>query len=63
MKNVMEKRPHYNELEFSCVGDFNPKMRALHESTGAKFAKRYITYRKLFDDTKSKRSSIISVDT
>ncbi len=63
MKDIMEKRPHYNELELSWVGDFNPKMRALHESTGAKFAKRHITYRKLFDDTKSKRSSIISVDT
>ena len=63
MKNIMDKRPHYNELELSWVGDFNPKMQALHESTGSKFAKRHITYRKLFDDTKSKRSSIISVDT
>ena len=63
MKEVMEKLPHYNELELSWVGDFNPKMQALHESTGSKFAKRHITYRKLFDDTKSKRSSIISVDT
>jgi len=63
MKNIMEKRPHYNELELSWVGDYNPKMQALHKSTGSKFAKRHITYRKLFDDSESKRSSIISLDT
>jgi len=62
LKDIMDKRPHYNEFELSWVGDYNPKMQALHKSTGSKFAKRHITYRKLFDDSESKRSSIISLD-
>jgi hypothetical protein len=46
------------------VGDFNPKMRALHESVGATFAKRHVTYRKIFaDDAEFQRSTIIPVDT
>jgi hypothetical protein len=41
--------PQYKELEFSWVGDFNPPMRKLWESVGAESAKKYITYRYLFD--------------
>jgi len=64
LQQLMDVRPHYTELELSWVGDFNPKMRALHESVGAKFAKRHITYRKLFNDnSKYHRSTIIPVDT
>jgi hypothetical protein len=64
LNEVMKKKPQYTELELSWVGDFNPKMRALHESVGAVFAKRHITYRKLFSDRSSEqRSSIIPVDT
>lgn len=64
MNEVMKHNPEYNELELSWVGDFNPKMRALHESVGSSFAKRHITYRKLFSDqTQFQRSTIIPVDT
>ncbi len=55
---------HYKEVELSWVGDFNPKMRALHDATGAYLAKVHYTYRCLFSDTKGfKRSTIIARDT
>jgi hypothetical protein len=38
----------YTELELSWVGDFNDKMLAIHEATGAKFAKKHLTMRKAF---------------
>jgi len=38
----------YKELELSWVGDFNTKMIALHEATGATFSKKHITYRYIF---------------
>ncbi len=64
LNEKMKKKPHITELELSWVGDFNPKMRALHESVGAVFAKRHITYRKLFfSDENFQRSTIIPVDT
>ncbi len=64
MDKVMKKKPHYTEIELSWVGDFNPKMKALHEAVGGKFAKRHITYRKLFSNKKlKKRSKVIPVDT
>lgn len=60
----VQKTNHYKEVELSWVGDFNPKMRALHESTGATLGKKHITYRCLFTDTKEfKRSTIIARDT
>ena len=60
----MKRKQHITEVELSWVGDFNPKMRALHESVGAVFGKRHITYRKLFSGSlKSQRSSVIPVDT
>ena len=63
-KKEVEKTKHYKEVELSWVGDFNPKMRALHESTGATLGKTHITYRCLFTDTKAfERSTIIAVDT
>ena len=46
---VMERKPQYNEIEFSWVGDFNPKMRKIFMSVGCVSAKHYITYRYLFD--------------
>ncbi len=51
MQKVMEKPQfkHYKEIELSWVGDFNPKMQALHEAVGARFGKRHLTYRFLFD--------------
>jgi len=38
----------YEELEMSWVGDFNDKMLAIHEATGATFGKRHLTLRKTF---------------
>ncbi len=56
--------PQYREVELSWVGDFNPKMRALHESLGATLGKTHYTYRRLFDPEKdAKRSAIIARDT
>jgi hypothetical protein len=46
---VMKRKPHYTEIEFSWVGDFNPKMRKIFLSVGSVSAKHYITYRYLFD--------------
>jgi hypothetical protein len=67
LREVFEKDPayaHYTEFELSWVGDFNPKMRALHESVGAVFGKKHYTYRKMFSDTADfQRSVIIPVDT
>jgi len=38
----------YVELELSWVGDFNEKMIAIHQATGATFGKRHLTMRKSF---------------
>jgi GNAT superfamily N-acetyltransferase len=46
------KKPHYTEIELSWVGDFNPKMRRTFVNTGGYPAKKYITYRYLFDRKK-----------
>lgn len=46
---ALEKKPQYQEAEFSWVADFNPPMRKIFESAGALPAKEYITYRYMFD--------------
>lgn len=62
MDMVMKKKPHYDTIEMSWVGDFNTKMRALHEAVGGHFAMRHYTLRKLFDESKeAKRSTIIEM--
>ena len=53
--SVFKKKPHYTEIEFSWVGDFNPKMRKIFISVGSVPVKNYITYRYLFDRTKEYR--------
>jgi hypothetical protein len=64
MDSVMKKNLQYNEVELSWVGDFNPKMRMLHEAVGGVFSKRHITYRKYFNEEPATgRSTIIPVDT
>ena len=64
MDKVMKNNPQYTEIELSWVGDFNPKMRALHDAVGGKFSKRHITYRKYFKQIPGEgRSTIIPVDT
>ena len=50
--DVFKRKPHYTEIEFSWVADFNPKMRKIFISVGSVPAKNYITYRYLFDRTK-----------
>ncbi len=64
MNEVMKKHRQYTEIELSWVGDFNPKMRMLHESVGADFSKKHITYRKYFDQKPGiGRSTIIPLNT
>ncbi len=45
LKQAVDKRPHYKQVELSWVGDFNPKMIALYKATGAYHAKTHHTYR------------------
>ena len=64
MDKVMKQKPQYTEIELSWVGDFNPKMRMLHEAVGGVFSKRHVTYRKYFvDKPGTGRSTIIPVNT
>lgn len=48
LKEYVLPKNQYDELELSWVGDFNDKMLAIHEATGATFGKRHLTMRKLF---------------
>ena len=52
LQQVFKRKTHYEEIEFSWVGDFNPKMRKIFTSVGSKSVKHYITYRYLFDRKK-----------
>jgi hypothetical protein len=52
LSEAFSRKPHYHEIEFSWVGDFNPKMRKIFVSVGSVSAKNYITYRYLFDRTR-----------
>ncbi|MCF8367781.1 MAG: hypothetical protein K9G76_01975 [Bacteroidales bacterium] len=58
---LIKRRPHYNEIEISWVGDFNSKMQATLEAMGANPGKIHVTYRKLFDEKKGfkKASKIV----
>ncbi|MDR1973384.1 MAG: hypothetical protein LBQ31_01780 [Bacteroidales bacterium] len=64
LEEVMKKRPWIEAIELSWVGDFNPKMRAVHEGVGADFYQRHYTYRYIFDSSRAfERSSTIAIDT
>jgi GNAT superfamily N-acetyltransferase len=52
LRKAFDRKPHYTEIEFSWVGDFNPKMRKIFISVGSEPVKNYKTYRYLFDRTK-----------
>jgi len=52
VRKAFEKKPHYTEVEFSWVADFNPKMRKIFISVGSVPVKNYVTYRYLFDRSK-----------
>jgi hypothetical protein len=57
---LMKKKPQYTEVELSWAGDFNPKIIAVYEATGAKRAKTHYTMRYLFDrSVPFKRAPII----
>jgi GNAT superfamily N-acetyltransferase len=59
LEKVFMQMPHYTELEFSFVADYNPPMRKLWLAVGAEPAKHYITYRYLFNrNAKFKRYPI-----
>lgn len=53
-EQIMKKKSHrhYTELELSWAGDFNPKIIAIYEATGAKRAKTHYTMRYMFDRSK-----------
>lgn len=53
-EQIMKKKTHrhYKEIELSWAGDFNPKIIAIYEATGAKRAKTHYTMRYMFDRTK-----------
>ena len=34
LSKVLERKPHYQEAEFSWVADFNPRMRKIFVSVG-----------------------------
>jgi hypothetical protein len=55
LSDVFRKKPHYREIEFSWVADFNPGMRKIFVAVGCTPAKDYITYRHLFDRKKEFR--------
>jgi hypothetical protein len=48
LKEYVYPLNQYFELELSWVGDFNDKMLAIHEATGATFGKRHLTMRYIF---------------
>lgn len=52
LTKVLRNKPHYTEVEFSWVADFNPRMRKIFVAVGSEPAKNYITYRYLFDRSK-----------
>lgn len=49
LKGVMERKPHYKEVELSWVGDFNPKMISLYKAVGGEHVKTHHTYRYMID--------------
>jgi hypothetical protein len=49
---VVVPKKRWDELELTWVASFNPRMVKTCEILGGKIAKRHITYRKLFDETK-----------
>lgn len=44
--NAGQKKRRYERIELAWVGDFNPKMIAIHNSMGAVNGKKHATYRK-----------------
>ena len=58
--NVMKARARYEDYEMQWIGDFNPKMINIAESTGSHRSRTLATYRYLFDREKEfKRHPIL----
>jgi hypothetical protein len=53
LQEMFKRKSHYTEIEFSWVGDFNPKMKKIFLSVGSVPVKSYKTYRYLFDQKKT----------
>lgn len=49
---VIQQEKLYDEYEVQWIGDFNPKMLNLVRGITTNRSRRFITYRKLFDETK-----------
>ncbi|MBN2481002.1 MAG: hypothetical protein JXB19_04625 [Bacteroidales bacterium] len=62
LSEVLRNKPHYTEIEFSWVADFNPRMKKLFTAVGCMPVKNYITYRYLFDRLKEFRRYPIPSD-
>lgn len=65
LRKVVSKKPWIKEMELSWVGDFNPKMKALHDAVGSVFGKKHVTYRYLFDEEKRRekqKATVIPLD-
>lgn len=59
-EQLMKNKSQYKEIELSWAGDFNPKIIAMYEATGAKRTKTHQTLRLLFDpDAKFHRAPVI----
>jgi hypothetical protein len=53
-RNILFKKYNrYENLELNWIGDFNPRMIHTVEQVGVELYKKHLTYRKLFDETKS----------
>jgi GNAT superfamily N-acetyltransferase len=52
LQEVFRNKPHYTEIEFTWVADFNPRMKKIFTAVGCIPVKNYITFRYLFDRTK-----------
>lgn len=60
-KVLQDEYKRYDEYEMNWIGDFNPKMINVVEQVGGFVSKTHITYRKLFDESKSfKRHPILN---
>ena len=46
---AVHKRPEYQEMELSWVGDYNPRMRKIYEQIGGEHKKTHATYRLIFN--------------
>ncbi len=49
---IIQPKNRYDDFEMTWIGDFNQKMIHMVESIGGKKIRTYITYRKLFDESK-----------